>query len=85
LSVTIKRVDLGLMSNWLPDNLKAGDTVKVMEPMGHFTTEYKSENKRHVIMFAGGSGITPMMSLIKEYTYTRTGKYLFAHLLQSRY
>jgi ring-1,2-phenylacetyl-CoA epoxidase subunit PaaE len=66
LSVTIKRVDLGLMSNWLPDNLKAGDTVKVMEPMGHFTTEYKSENKRHLIMFAGGSGITPMMSLIKS-------------------
>jgi len=66
LSVTIKRVDLGLMSNWLPDNLKAGDIVKVMEPMGHFTTEYKLENKRHVIMFAGGSGITPMMSLIKS-------------------
>ncbi len=66
LSVTIKRVDLGLMSNWLPDNLKAGDTVKVMEPMGHFTTEYKPENKRHVIMFAGGSGITPMMSIIKS-------------------
>ncbi|QSE99121.1 ferredoxin--NADP reductase [Fulvivirga lutea] len=66
LAVTVKRVDGGLMSNWLPDNLDAGDTLKVMEPMGVFTTEYDSTNKRHVIMFAGGSGITPMMSIIKS-------------------
>ncbi len=66
LVVTIKRVDNGLMSNWLPDHLKIGDTVKVMEPMGQFTTEYKKDQKRHLIMFAGGSGITPMMSLIKS-------------------
>lgn len=66
LVVTVKRVDKGLMSNWLPDNLKAGNVVKVMAPTGHFTTEYTKENKRHVIMFAGGSGITPMKSLIKS-------------------
>ncbi len=66
LVVTVKRVDNGLMSNWLPDNLKVGQTMKVMAPTGHFTTDYKKENKRHVIMFAGGSGITPMMSLIKS-------------------
>lgn len=66
LVVTVKRVDKGLMSNWLPDNLKEGATVKVMEPMGQFTTEYQKSNKRHIIMFAGGSGITPMMSIIKS-------------------
>jgi ring-1,2-phenylacetyl-CoA epoxidase subunit PaaE len=66
LVVTVKRVEKGLMSNWLPDHLKAGDIMKVMAPAGHFTTEYKKENKRHIIMFAGGSGITPMMSLIKS-------------------
>ncbi len=66
LVVTVKRVDKGLMSNWLPDHLKVGSTLKVMAPTGHFTTEYKKENKRHLIMFAGGSGITPMMSLIKS-------------------
>ncbi len=66
LTVTVKRVEKGLMSNWLPDNLKAGALVKVMAPTGHFTTEYKTENKRHLIMFAGGSGITPIMSLIKS-------------------
>jgi ring-1,2-phenylacetyl-CoA epoxidase subunit PaaE len=66
LAVSVKRVDNGLMSNWLPDNLKAGATLKVMEPMGQFTTEYSKEKKRHLILFAGGSGITPMMSIIKS-------------------
>lgn len=66
LAVTVKRVDDGLMSNWLPENLKVGSKVKIMEPMGQFTTEFAKENKRHLIMFAGGSGITPMMSIIKS-------------------
>jgi len=66
LAVAVKRVEKGLMSNWLPDNLKEGDVVKVMEPMGQFTTEYNPSSKRHAIMFAGGSGITPMLSLIKS-------------------
>src|SRR5690606_22776736 len=66
LAVTIKRVDKGLMSNWLADNIKGGATMRVMEPMGQFTTEFNAVNKRHVILFAGGSGITPMMSIIKS-------------------
>jgi len=66
LAVMVKRVDDGLMSNWLPDNLKAGAKLKVMEPMGQFTTDLSKANKRHIIMFAGGSGITPMMSIIKS-------------------
>jgi len=66
LAVMVKRVDDGLMSNWLPDNLKVGAMLKVLEPMGQFTTEFNAANKRHIIMFAGGSGITPMMSIIKS-------------------
>jgi ring-1,2-phenylacetyl-CoA epoxidase subunit PaaE len=66
LVVTVKRVENGLMSNWLPDNLKIGAVIKVMEPMGQFTMEYSNGNKRHIILFAGGSGITPMMSIIKS-------------------
>src|SRR5690606_11386963 len=54
------------MSNWLADNLKPGVRIRVMEPMGNFTTPYSAGNKRHLIMFAGGSGITPMMSIIKS-------------------
>jgi ring-1,2-phenylacetyl-CoA epoxidase subunit PaaE len=66
LAVTVKRVDNGLMSNWLLDKIRVGDTIKVMEPMGHFTTAVDIKRKRHLIMFAGGSGITPMMSHIKS-------------------
>jgi ring-1,2-phenylacetyl-CoA epoxidase subunit PaaE len=66
LAVTVKRVEKGLMSNWLADHLKRGSTVKVMEPMGQFTTEFSKHRKRHLIMFAGGSGITPMLSIIKS-------------------
>jgi len=66
LGVSIKRVDGGLVSNYLNDHLKPGDEIKIMEPMGQFTTEYSAENKRHILMFGGGSGITPFMSLIKS-------------------
>jgi ring-1,2-phenylacetyl-CoA epoxidase subunit PaaE len=66
LAVTVKRVDQGIMSNWLADNLKAGQSLKIMEPMGQFTTEYDPNKKRHLVMFAGGSGITPMLSIIKS-------------------
>jgi ring-1,2-phenylacetyl-CoA epoxidase subunit PaaE len=66
LAVTVKRVENGMMSNWLADNLKPGLNIKVMEPMGQFTTEFGTTKKRHLIMFAGGSGITPMMSIIKS-------------------
>lgn len=66
LAVTVKRVEGGLVSNHLVDNLQAGETIKVMEAMGNFTTEFDKNNKRHVMMFGGGSGITPFMSLIKS-------------------
>jgi len=66
LAVTVKRVQGGLMSNYLPDHLKKGEVIRVMEPMGTFTTDYEHTNKRHVVLFAGGSGITPMMSIIKS-------------------
>ena len=66
LAVTVKRVEGGLMSNFLNDNVKVGDEIQVMEPMGHFTTDFKESNKRHIVMFGGGSGITPLMSHAKS-------------------
>lgn len=69
LAVSVKRVEKGLMSNWLADNLKVGQTVKVMAPTGQFTTEYAKDKKRHLVLFAGGSGITPMMSIVKSILY----------------
>ena len=64
--VTVKRVEGGLVSNYLNDQIKAGDEVELMEPMGVFTTEIKPEQERNLVMFAGGSGITPMMALAKS-------------------
>ena len=63
--VTVKRIAGGLFSNWVGDNLKAGDTVEVMPPHGSFTTEFSPSVKRHIVGIAGGSGITPVLSLLK--------------------
>jgi ring-1,2-phenylacetyl-CoA epoxidase subunit PaaE len=63
--VTVKRIGGGLFSNWVGDQLKSGDTVDVMPPHGSFTTEFDASNSRHLVGIAGGSGITPVMSLIK--------------------
>src|SRR5207253_3080333 len=63
--VTVKRIGGGLFSNWVGDQLKAGEMVDVMPPHGSFTTEFNVSNSRHLVGIAGGSGITPVMSLIK--------------------
>jgi len=63
--VTVKRIGGGLFSNWIGDRLKAGDTIDVMPPHGSFTTQLDAARARHVVGIAGGSGITPVMSLIK--------------------
>ncbi len=65
-AVTVKRVEGGAMSNDLNDHAKAGDALEIMEPMGMFTTSYSSENKRKTVFFGGGSGITPLISIIRS-------------------
>lgn len=65
-AVTVKRVSGGLVSNFLNDQLKAGDVLEVMEPMGHFTVTPDASNSRHIILLGGGSGITPLMSIAKS-------------------
>lgn len=65
-AVTVKRVEGGLVSNHLNDNVKAGDVIKLMEPNGNFTTDFSASNERHIVLFGGGSGITPLMSIAKS-------------------
>jgi ring-1,2-phenylacetyl-CoA epoxidase subunit PaaE len=65
LKVTVKRIAGGVFSNWVGDNLKAGDTLDVMAPHGSFTVEFDPTKANRYVAFAGGSGITPVMSLIK--------------------
>jgi ring-1,2-phenylacetyl-CoA epoxidase subunit PaaE len=65
MRVAVKRVKGGAGSNHINENLKTGDVLEVMTPMGNFHTELKNTNRKHYVLFAGGSGITPMMSIIK--------------------
>jgi ring-1,2-phenylacetyl-CoA epoxidase subunit PaaE len=65
LMVTVKRIAGGVFSNWVGDQLKPGHTLDVMTPHGSFTTEFDPTAKRHYVGFAGGSGITPVISLIR--------------------
>ncbi|MBN8702162.1 MAG: 2Fe-2S iron-sulfur cluster binding domain-containing protein [Bacteroidetes bacterium] len=65
LRVAVKKVKDGLASNYLNEKLKEGDEIEVMTPMGGFYTELNESNKKNYVLFAGGSGITPMLSIIK--------------------
>jgi ring-1,2-phenylacetyl-CoA epoxidase subunit PaaE len=65
IRVAIKRVAGGKGSNYLNSNVKVGDQLEVMQPMGNFYTEMNSSNQNTYVLFAGGSGITPMMSILK--------------------
>lgn len=65
LAVTVKRVEGGKVSNYLNDNVKEGSSLKVLAPMGTFTLEPVPGGQRNVVLFGGGSGITPMMSILK--------------------
>ncbi|MEP5613050.1 MAG: ferredoxin--NADP reductase [Cyclobacteriaceae bacterium] len=65
-AVTVKRVPDGAMSNFLNEEIKAGDVLQVMEPMGMFTTEYDASKSRNAVFFGGGSGITPLISIVRS-------------------
>jgi ring-1,2-phenylacetyl-CoA epoxidase subunit PaaE len=66
LRVAVKKVKEGKGSTFLNDHVKAGDVLEVMTPMGNFNTPMNAAHKKEYILFAGGSGITPMLSIIKS-------------------
>ena len=65
LRVAIKKTPGGLFSNWANDSLTPGTTLEVMPPMGHFNVPLDPDSERHYLAFAAGSGITPILSIIK--------------------
>jgi 3-ketosteroid 9alpha-monooxygenase subunit B len=71
LKVTVKRTVDGYGSNWVCDNVEAGTTVEVLPPAGHFTPR---ELGADLLLFAGGSGITPVISIIKSCLKRGRGK-----------
>lgn len=66
LRVAIKQVPNGVFSTYANNELKAGDELEVMTPTGHFHSTYSSENRKRYVAFAAGSGITPVLSIIKH-------------------
>lgn len=65
LRVAVKKVPNGVFSTYANELLKAGDSLEVMPPMGKFFTPLLSSQKKNYVGFAAGSGITPLLSIIK--------------------
>ena len=63
--VTVKRVDEGRVSNWFNDELSVGDTILVQPPEGRFVLR-ANEGNHAIVLFGGGSGITPVLSIMKS-------------------
>jgi ring-1,2-phenylacetyl-CoA epoxidase subunit PaaE len=65
LRIAVKKVDGGAFSSWAADELKSGDELDVMTPTGRFGIASAPEETRTYVGFAAGSGITPLLSIIK--------------------
>jgi 3-ketosteroid 9alpha-monooxygenase subunit B len=76
--VTVKRVPGGIVSGWLTQSLAAGDAIESTRPAGVFTL---GESRGELVAFAGGSGITPVFSLLKSAltTTSRRVRLLYAN------
>ncbi|TNE78624.1 MAG: ferredoxin--NADP reductase [Bacteroidetes bacterium] len=65
-AITVKKVDGGAVSPIMNDQLRAGDVIQLMPPMGKFTASIDPSNRKQYVLFGGGSGITPVMSILKS-------------------
>lgn len=65
LTVAVKKVEGGKMSTWLNERLQIGLSIDVMVPEGRFVPVLDAHQSKHYILIAGGSGITPMMSILR--------------------
>ncbi len=66
IAITVKRTDGGRVSNWLHDRLRPGDTLRALGPLGQFTPP-ADDAAGKLLLLSGGSGITPMMSIVRAY------------------
>jgi ring-1,2-phenylacetyl-CoA epoxidase subunit PaaE len=66
LRIAIKKVEGGKFSTYAHSKLKKGDTIEVAPPDGRFTTLLNFNNKKHYVLIAAGSGITPILSILKS-------------------
>jgi len=66
LKFAVKRLEGGRVSNWLIDNLDAGDVIRASVPEGRFVLDPDTRSSAPLFLFAGGSGITPLIALLKS-------------------
>ena len=65
--VAIKQIPGGIFSTYANNELKTGDTLELMKPSGNFFVEVEADNSKNYVAFAAGSGITPILSIIKTH------------------
>lgn len=65
--VAVKRITGGKFSTYINEELRAGDDLEVMAPSGNFGVSVKPEDAKNYLFFAAGSGITPMLSMVKTH------------------
>lgn len=66
MSIAIKKIEQGQFSTWANEHLKAGDVLEVMPPQGVFFQKAAKVGGQHYLGFAAGSGITPILSIVKS-------------------
>jgi glycine betaine catabolism B len=82
ISITVKRQPNGIVSNWLHDNLKIGDTLNVLPIAGDFSCVHHAASK--YLFLSGGSGVTPLMSMSRSfYDLAEDADIVFIHSARS--
>src|SRR3954451_16340078 len=79
LRIAVKRVRGGVASNWINDSLAVGDEVECLAPRGVFTPKTFDDD---LLLFAGGSGITPVLSILKSALAAGRGQVLLVYANQ---
>lgn len=74
--VTVKRTNGGYVSNWLCDNVSVGDTIDALPPSGQFTP---ADLDADFLLWAAGSGVTPVMSILKSALAAGTGRVVLCY------
>ena len=66
LKIAVKRVEGGRVSNWMNDKLQVGDSIRASVPEGRFVLDPETRSGAPLFLFAGGSGVTPIIALLKS-------------------
>lgn len=75
--IAVKRVKNGQVSNYINDHITPGTTIEVMPPNGRFFADVSPENYKSYYLFCAGSGITPILSILKSVLSTETRSFVY--------